>query len=152
MALIITHPGSSHLDDFLSCCLVVSRSGNIKKIKRKEPDLGEIKNPIIWKLDVGEIHDSDLKCFDHHQAGMDEECTLSLLLKNWELWSVANNIHNWLKIVVIKDTLGPKEVTKQLEISFKAMGALDSFVERSVLNFFNKQKEIVKGSFLFSLM
>ena len=47
---------------------------------------------------------------------------------------LLNKIHNWLNIVVIKDTLGPKEVTKRLEISFKAMGALDSFVERTVLN------------------
>ena len=152
MALIITHSGSAHLDDFLSCCLVLNRSGNIKKIKRKEPDNAEIKDPAIWKLDVGERHDPDVKCFDHHQDGMDEECTLSLLLKNWGLWSIANEIHNWLKIVVIKDTLGPKEVTKELEISFKAMGALDSFVERSVLDFFIMQNEIDKGSFLFSLM
>ena len=152
MALIITHPGSAHLDDFLSCCLVVNKSGNIRKIKRKEPDKAEIKDPAIWKLDVGESHDPDLKCFDHHQDGMNEECTLSLLLKNWGLWSIANEIHDWLKIVVIKDTLGPNEVTKQLEISFKAMGVLDSFVERTVLDFFNEQNEIEKGSFLFSLM
>ena len=97
MALIITHLGSAHLDDFLSCCLVVNKSGNIKKIKRKEPDKAEIKDPAIWKLDVGEQHDPEIKCFDHHQDGMNEECTLSLLLKNWGLWSIANEVHNWLK-------------------------------------------------------
>ena len=152
MALIITHPGSAHLDDFLSCCLVVNKSGNIKKIKRKEPDKAEIKDPAIWKLDVGERYDPEIKCFDHHQDGMNEECTLSLLLKNWGLWSIANEVHNWLKIVVINDTRGPKEVTKELRISFKALGALDSFVERTILDFFKKQNEIEKGSLLFSLM
>jgi hypothetical protein len=152
MALIITHPGSAHLDDFLSCCLVVNKNGNIKKIKRKEPNKAEIKDPAIWKLDVGGMFDPDIKCFDHHQDGMDEECTLSLLLKNWGLWSIANEVHKWLKIVVINDTIGPKEITKQLKISFKAMGALNSFVERTILDFFNKQKEIEKESLLFSLM
>lgn len=152
MALIITHPGSSHLDDFLSCCLVMNKSGNIKKIKRKEPDKAEIKDPAIWKLDVGESLDPEIKCFDHHQNGINEECTLSLLLKNWGLWLIANEVHNWLNIVVINDTLGPKEVTKQLKISFKSMGALHSFVERTLLDFFSKQNEIEKGSLLFSFM
>jgi hypothetical protein len=152
MALIITHPGSAHLDDFLSCCLVVNKIGNIKKIKRKEPTKAEIKDPAIWKLDVGERLDPEIKCFDHHQDSMSEECTLSLLLKYWGMWSIANEVHNWLNIVVINDTRGPKEVTKQLKISFKAMGALDSFVERTILDFFKKQNEIEKGSLLFSFM
>lgn len=152
MTLIITHPGSAHLDDFLSCCLVVKKSGNIKKIKRKEPDKSELKDPAIWKLDVGERHDPEIKCFDHHQGGMNEECTLSLLLKNWGLWSTANEVHKWLNIVVVNDTLGPMEVTKQLKISFKAMGALDSFVERTLLEVFRNQNEIEKGSILFSLI
>ena len=152
MALLITHPGSAHLDDFLSCCLVVNKSGNIKKIKRKEPDKAEIKDPAIWKLDVGERYDPEIKCFDHHQDGMNEECTLSLLLKNWGLWSIANEVHKWLNIVIINDTRGPKEVTKELRISFKALGALDSFTERTILDFFKKQNEIEKGSLLFSLM
>ena len=152
MVLIITHPGSAHLDDFLSCCLVANKSGNVTKIKRKEPDKGEIKNPIIWKLDVGEMFDPEIKCFDHHQDGMDDECTLSLLLKHWDSWSIANEVHTWLKIVVVNDTLGPKEVTKQLRISSTAMGALHSFAESTILDLFKKQEEIKKGSILFSLM
>ena len=152
MALIITHPGSAHLDDFLSCCLVVNKSGNIKKIKRKEPNKAEIKDPTIWKLDVGEIFDPEIKCFDHHQEDVEDECTLSFLLKYWGFWSIANEVHNWLKIVVINDTIGPEEVTKKLGISYKAMGALDSFVERTLLDLFKKQEEIKRGSLLFSLM
>ena len=152
MALIITHPGSPHLDDFLSCCLVMNKSGNIKKIKRKEPNKAEIKDLVIWKLDVGGIFDPEIKCFDHHQDDIDDECTLSLLLKYWGYWSIANEVHNWLKIVVINDTVGPEEVTKQLKISYTAIGALDSFVERTLLDMFKKQKEIRKGSLLFSLM
>lgn len=152
MVLIITHPGSAHLDDFLSCCLVIAKSGNVKKVKRKEPNKGEIKDPAIWKLDVGEKHDPDAKCFDHHQDEIDNDCTLSLLLKKWDFWSIASEVHKWLNIVVINDTIGPEEITKQLRISYKAMGALDSFVERTILDEFKKQKEIKRGSILFSLM
>jgi len=114
MVLIITHPGSAHLDDFLSCCLVVNKSGNVKQIKRKEPNEAEIKDPAIWKLDVGEKYDPVIKCFDHHQDAVYDDCTLSLLLKNWGYWRIANEVYNWLKIVVINDTIGPTEVTRQL--------------------------------------
>jgi len=152
MVLIITHPGSAHLDDFLSCCLVIAKSGNVEKVKRKEPNKEEIKNPAIWKLDVGEKHDPDTKCFDHHQDEIDNDCTLSLLLKKWDFWSIASEVHKWLNIVVINDTIGPEEVTKQLRISYKAMGALDSFVERTILDLFKKLKEIIRGRILFSLM
>ena len=152
MTVIITHPGSAHLDDFLSCCLVINKSKDITKIKRKEPDPSEVKDPNIWKLDVGEIHDPAKKCFDHHQKGMGEECTLSLLLKHWGAWSIANEVHRWLKYVVIKDASGPLEVIKQLEISYTIMGVLDSFVQRTILDHFREQRVIKKGHLLFSLM
>jgi len=152
MTIIITHPGSAHLDDFLSCCLVINKSKKITKIKRKEPTPSEIKDPNIWKLDVGESLDPAKKCFDHHQKGMTEECTLSLLLKHWETWSIANEVHRWLNYVVIKDTLGPMEVATQLKISSTAMGVLDSFIQRTILDLFKDQEEIKKGSILFSLM
>jgi len=152
MAIIITHPGSAHLDDFLSCCLVINNSGIIKKIKRREPNKPEIKDPNIWKLDVGEMHDPKIKCFDHHQDNMKDECTLSLLLKHWGIWSNANEVHKWLKIVVLNDTKGPKAVTREIKISFKSMGLLNSFVERTILDLFRTASVIKKGSVLFSVM
>lgn len=150
--LIITHPGSAHLDDFLSCCFVISKCQNIKKIKRKEPNNGEIKDPSIWKLDVGENYDPEIRCFDHHQNEITNDCTISLLLKKWDMWSIASKVHKWLNIVVIRDTIGPEEVKNKLRISYKAMGELDSFVERTMLDKFKKQKEIKSGSLLFTLM
>ena len=152
MAIIITHSGSAHLDDFLSCCLVMNKFVNITKIKRKEPNTSEINDPTIWKLDVGEKYDPKLKCYDHHQDDIVDDCTLSLLLKDWGIWSIANEVHNWLDIVIMNDTRGPIAVKKKLRINSKAMGFLDSFVERTILDYFKEKEEITKESFLFSLM
>jgi len=151
MSKIITHPGSAHLDDFLSICLVIEKYGNIDEINRREPTEEEIKDPSIWKLDVGEKNDPNIRCYDHHQ-GLRYDCTLSLLLKEWKLWKKAKRVHEWLSIVVANDAIGPKEVTKILKVSFTALIRLDSFVERTILDLFKREKVIKKEDMLFSLM
>jgi hypothetical protein len=151
MTIIITHPGSAHLDDFLSTCLVIFRAGDVEEVYRREPTQEEINDPSIWKLDVGDNHDSDLKCYDHHQYAMND-CTLSLLLKEWELLDKALEVHTWLKTVIANDVGGSKEVARLLNVSYTALEHLDSFVERTVLDIFQKKKKFTKGSALFSLM
>ncbi|MBY8982655.1 MAG: MYG1 family protein [Candidatus Lokiarchaeota archaeon] len=109
MTIIITHPGSAHLDDFLSCCLVMYKYKDVDEIRRKEPLRVDINDPNIWVLDVGEKHDPNLKCFDHHQNDI-EDSTLSLLLKDWNYWEKAKKVYKWLEVSVLLDARGPKEV------------------------------------------
>lgn len=151
MTIIITHPGSAHIDDLLSTCLVIYRAGDIEEVHRREPTQEEINDSSIWKLDVGDKHEPDLNCYDHHQYDMDD-CTLSLLLKEWGVLDKALEVHTWLRIVIANDAKGPREVTKILNISFTALGSLHSFVERTVLDLFQKKEKIRKGTALFSLM
>jgi len=152
MASIITHPGSAHLDDFLSCCLLLHKSGDIDIILRKEPSDEEIQNPALWKLDVGERYDPARRCFDHHKNQMTNDCTLSLLLKHWGLWNKAEATHQWLRTAVLQDTHGSQAVIEQLGIPSEALGALDSFIKRTVLDMFGEQQTIRKGDLLFRLM
>jgi len=151
MKIIITHPGTAHLDDFLSTCLVIYKSGDIEEVHRREPSDDEINDSSIYKLDVGDKHDPDIKCYDHHQIIMND-CALSLILQDWKLWDKAIKVHNWLTIAVANDTKGPKEVAKLLNVSYTALGRLDSFIERTILDLFKKKKIVKKGSALFSLM
>ena len=148
---IITHPGSSHLDDFLSSCLVVHESKDIEKINRRNPTKEEILDVNTWVLDIGNVHDPDLKCFDHHQEPT-SDCALSLLLKHWGIWEKAIEVFGWLKAAVIMDALGPHEVKKRFNISGRAFGLLDSFVERSILELFEESSTIAKSDLLFKLM
>ena len=151
MTITITHPGSAHLDDFLSTCLVIYRAGNIEEVHRREPTQEEINDPSIWKLDVGDKHEPELNCYDHHQYAMDD-CTLSLLLKEWGLLDKALKVHTWLQIVIANDVGGAREVTKILNVSYTTIERLSSYVERAVLDLFQKKKKLKKGTALFSLM
>ncbi len=151
MNIIITHPGTAHMDDFLSACLVIQKSGDIEEIHRRDPTSEEINDLSTWILDIGNKHDPELNCYDHHQEIMDD-CTLSLILKNWGIWEKASKVHTWLEIVVAMDTKGPKEVCSLLNISYTALGSLDSFVERTFLELFEKREIIKNGSAMFSLM
>ena len=148
MTIIITHPGSAHLDDFLSTCMVIYRAGDIEEIHRREPTQEEINNPTIWKLDVGDKHEPDINCYDHHQYAMND-CTLSLLLKEWDLLDKALKVHTWLKIAIANDVKGPREVTRLLDISYTALGSLDSFVERTILEIFQKKKNLRREQHFF---
>lgn len=151
MTIIITHPGSAHLDDFLSCCLVLFKFKDIDEIRRREPTKSEINHPDIWVLDVGDKLDPAIKCYDHHQIGGDDS-TLSLLLKEWDLWDKAMKVYKWLKIVVMMDTQGPNEVRKFLKINSYTLASLDSFVERTLIRFFEDEEVINGKNILFSLM
>ena len=151
MTIIITHPGGAHLDDFLSCCLVMYKYKDIDEIRRKEPNKSEINHPNIWVLDVGDKYDPDLKCYDHHQI-QGEDCTLSLLLKDWGFWEKANKFYPWLEVSVLRDVKGPWELCKFLEIRSSTIAKLDSFIERTILQFFEDEEVISSRHILFSLM
>ncbi|MHA1151007.1 MAG: MYG1 family protein [Promethearchaeota archaeon] len=152
MTIIITHPGSAHLDDFLSCCLVLQKYDDVKEIRRKEPTKSEINDPNIWVLDVGDKNKPSLRCYDHHQQEYTEDSTLSLLLKDWELWEKAKKVYKWLEIAVMQDALGSSAVAKTLKIKSSILGKLDSFIERSIIKFFQEEEVITIRSFLFPIM
>ncbi|MFO8019801.1 MAG: MYG1 family protein [Promethearchaeia archaeon] len=148
---IITHPGKAHLDDFLSCCLVLYKDKKVKKIVRKEPTEEEIKNPKIWKLDVGNDFNPDLRLFDHHQRDMRDN-TFSLLLKEWDIWEKANEVYSWIPSMVLMDIRGSKEVVRDLDITYEALNSLDSFIERYFLRWFKTKKKITRSEVFFKLM
>lgn len=151
MPKIITHPGSAHVDDLLSTSLVIYKVGNIEKVERRKPTKEEIQDPSIWKLDIGNAYNPNLKQFDHHQEKM-EDCSLSLLLKAWNEWERATEVHKWLETSVIMDVGGPNRVIEFLEISRPAFNKLSSFVENVVLKLFQEKNIIEKNDWLFNLL
>jgi len=124
---------------------------DIDEIRRKEPFKSEINDPNIWVLDVGDKYDPNLKCYDHHQTKT-KDCTLSLLLKEWNLWEKANKVYKWLEVSVLLDAQGPQEVCKFLKIDSNTIANLDSFIERTILQFFQEEEIINSKNILFSLM
>ncbi|WP_300672236.1 MYG1 family protein [Desulfoluna sp.] len=76
--LIITHPGSSHFDEFFAICLLLATHPNTDfTIERREPTPEEVDDPSIWVLDIGGEHNPKKRNFDHHQ---DIELSASFVL------------------------------------------------------------------------
>ncbi|MCG8472003.1 MAG: MYG1 family protein [Desulfobacterales bacterium] len=66
--LIITHPGSSHFDEFFALCLILAHHPDTDfSIERREPTPQEVADPEIWVVDIGGEHDPATRNFDHHQ-------------------------------------------------------------------------------------
>jgi len=151
MAKIITHPGSAHVDDLLSTSLVIYKAGDIEKVERKKPTQVEINDPNIWKLDIGNGFNPELKLFDHHQEDM-EDCSFSLLLKTWKEWDRAIEVHEWLETAIKMDVGGPKRVIEFLNTSRHAFNGLTSFVEIVILRLFQEKNIIKKEEWLFKLL
>jgi hypothetical protein len=151
MSKIIVHGSEAHPDDFYSTCLALSKDGTVEEIERKDPSKEELEDASIWKLDVGKVFDPNIMAFDHHIKDW-EECSLSLLLHEWNIWEISCKVHGWIVPLVLNDSKGPTYTSTKLELSKKAMVMLDSFAERVLIEQFESVNQLKRGDTLFELM
>jgi len=151
LSKIITHPGGAHLDDILSTALVLARYSEIEYIERRDPTEKEINDPLIWILDIGRVYNPKIRAYDHHQKEW-EECTISLLLKDWNLWEKAKFTYLWLEFIVIDDAFGPNRISEILGISMDTYLSLESPIENAIIDIFQNISIIQKGDPLFIVL
>ena len=151
MSKVITHSGTAHRDDFLSLSFVLCQDPTVEIIERKEPTLSEIKDPEIWVLDVGGQFNPSIKAFDHHQEDWNE-CTLSLLLKEWRLWDSAIEALPWLEPTVLIDSCGLAAISKEYNIDYKLLYKFQSPVEESFLDLLTQESVIRPKDSLFFIL
>lgn len=154
MTKIITHSGIAHLDDFLSCCLILFKDGSVDEVFRQDQiSEDDFNNTNIWKIDISETHDPSIKTFDHHQEGMND-CAFSLLLKYWEIWEKAIEVYSWIPSLVEIDTHGLGRFLANNRISYDIFFKFDSFTERAFIELFQRVKVVSKekNKLLFFIM
>ena len=149
---ILTHPGSAHKDDFLACCLLVSKYK--LPIIRREPHNEELANPGVLVVDIGQIHDPDSGNFDHHQFPREHPpiCALSLVCKKLGVFESASKYLDWFKTLEWFDSRGPEETAQWLDIPRTTLNKLSSPIEIVVLNLFSQTSSVEKNSMLWQLM
>lgn len=149
---ILTHPGSAHKDDFLACCLLVSKYK--LPITRREPHVEELANPGILIVDTGQSHDPEAGNFDHHQFPRDHApiCALSLVCKNLGVFDSATKYLDWFETLEWFDSRGPEETARWLGVSRSTLNKLTSPIEITVLNLFSQASSVEKNSMLWQLM
>lgn len=149
---ILTHPGSSHKDEFLACCLLVATHD--APISRREPTPEDLDNPEVAVVDVGGEHDPKRGNFDHHQFPRDHPptCSLSLVLMDMGLYEDARKYCDWLEVAEWFDTRGPQETAAWLGVERELLAKLNSTVDLTLLRRFAGATEIHPGEVMWEVM
>lgn len=149
---ILTHPGSSHKDEFLACSLLVAV--HEAPIVRREPTQNDLDNPRIAVVDVGGFHQPEMGNFDHHQFPKDHPptCSLSLVLMEMGLYEDARQYCDWLEVAEWFDTRGPQETAAWLGVERELLAKLNSTVDLTLLRRFAGMSEIRAGEPMWEVM
>lgn len=151
-SLILTHPGGSHKDEFLACCLLASV--HQAPIVRREPNDEDLASTETAVVDVGGEHDPARGNFDHHQFPKDHPpmCSLSLVLMDLGLYEDARLFCDWLEPAEWFDTRGPVETAHWLGVERETLPKLQSPVDLTLLRRFAATSEIRPGDTLWEAM
>lgn len=134
---IITHPGQAHADDFIACSLVLASEPSISRVERREPTQDDLDNPEAYVIDVGSKHQPELLNFDHHNVpGLEDQCSIDLVLEHFSLTAVANDASKWVGFKSAIDCHGPYRTATLLGVSNDIMAMTLSPVERFVIDEF----------------
>ncbi len=151
-SLILTHPGGSHKDEFLACCLLMA--GHAVPVVRREPTDDDLANPATAVLDVGGEHEPERGNFDHHQFPKDHPpvCALSLVLQHLGVYEDARAFCDWLEPTEWLDTRGPMETSRWLGIGRDTLAKLNSPVDVTLLRRFAGVSRLEPGEPLWAIM
>jgi len=152
MTLILTHPGGSHKDEFLACCVLLAHGP--ASIVRRDPTPAELADPTIAVVDVGGQHQPDLGNFDHHQFPRDHPplCALSLVLQHLGVYQDARAFCDWLEPTEWLDTRGPQETSRWLGIERNTLAKLHSPMDVTLLRRFASVTQLAAGEPLWEVM
>lgn len=146
MKYIVTHPGSAHKDEFLSCSLLIAE--NRVPVFRREPTEDELNDDDIAVVDIGMQHDPALLNFDHHQFASDSTpaCALTLVLKHLGVYEDARAFCPWLETAEWLDVRGARTTAEWLGIPPVAVAQLSSPLDFTMLRLFAADSEHQPGT------
>lgn len=149
---ILTHPGGSHKDEFLACCLLLAE--NAVPIIRREPTTEDLADVSTAVVDVGHEHAPERGNFDHHQFPKDHPptCSLSLILQHLGVYEDARQFCDWLEPAEWFDTRGPIDTAKWLGVARETLFKLNSPIDTTLLRRFAAVTELLPGQALWEVM
>jgi Uncharacterised protein family (UPF0160) len=149
---IVTHPGGSHKDEFLACCVLLAF--HPVPVFRREPISADLEDPATAVVDVGDRHEPALGNFDHHQFPKDHPplCALSLVLQHLGLYEDARAFCDWLEPAEWLDTRGPVETSRWLGIGRETLAKLNSPIDVTLLRRFAAVSRLEPGEPLWEVM
>ena len=149
---IVTHPGSSHRDEFIACCILLA--SHPVPVFRREPTDADLADPLTAVVDVGGLHEPDRGNFDHHQFPADHPpvCSISLVLQHLGLYDDARSFCEWLEPAEWFDTRGPVETARFLGIPREPLPKLSSPADVTLQRRFASAQQLSPGEPLWEIM
>lgn len=150
---IITHPGKAHRDDFLSCCLMLTKYDTIDVICRRDPTQAELEDENVLVIDVGRRLEPSKRNYDHHQLprDADADCALRMIVDHELKAGEDFSYMEWYKFSIVLDSKGPTVAAESCGLN-KFPNQSVSPVEGALLHAFGGEKAIERGDLLFSMM
>ncbi len=152
LALILTHPGGAHKDEFLACSVLLAL--HAVPLVRREPTPDDLASPTTAVVDVGHRHEPALNNFDHHQLPKDfpPTCSLSLVLQHLGLYDDARQFCDWLETAEWFDCRGPLSTGKWLGVTPANLAKLSSPIDLTLLRRFALVSRLDPGQPLWEIM
>jgi hypothetical protein len=108
--VMYVHPGNAHMDDYLSVALLLALNESLE-IRRESPEPWVLESPRIIVADVGQEHNPETMCFDHHQERT-LHASFALILQAAGVWETFRECYGWAQFVSDMDTQGPYTVCR----------------------------------------
>ncbi len=159
--LIVTHNGSAHRDDYLSCCVVAYHEFSTNQIRpvieRRLVMPEDLEDPKTYVIDTGGQWDPALRNFDHHQpdSRLAEKCALDLILEHVmepEALRGFRKMNEWIRMTTVQDTRGLSEAALYVGVNQKAFAIMRSPVELYMLKWFSEAWVVHPDSALYAAM
>ncbi len=131
MYKIITHPGSSHKDDFLAASVLLAALGDAE-IFRREPTPGDLDDPHTYVVDVGLEYAPERHNFDHHQD-RSLPCAFHLVMQHLGYHDAAMTVFAWYPHMSMMDVRGPYRTADHLGVDSSVLFATSSPIDGFVL-------------------
>ena len=150
MHKIITHPGSSHKDDFLSTSVLLALLNNAE-VYRREPTRADLDDPDTYVVDVGMEYDPVRHNFDHHQDHA-LPCAFHLLMKHLGHHDAALQMFAWYRHMSMIDVRGPYRTAEHLGVDSSVLFATSSPIDGYILSTFARVDSLNNQDFLYAFM
>jgi hypothetical protein len=150
MYKIITHPGSSHKDDFLSTSVLLAILDNAE-VFRREPTSADLDDPDTYVVDVGMEYDPERHNFDHHQD-RSLPCAFHLLMQHLGHHEAAAKMFAWYPHMSMIDVRGPYRTAEHLGVDSSVLFATSSPIDGYILSTFAAVKTLKNQDFLYVFM
>jgi hypothetical protein len=135
MYKIITHPGTSHKDDFLAACVLLADLGDAEIYRREATD-ADLADLNTYVVDVGFEYTPERRNFDHHQD-CSLPCAFHLVMQHLGLHDAAMQIFAWYPHMSMMDVRGPHRTADHLGVDTSVLFASSSPIDGYILSIFS---------------